>query len=51
MAKYDKMNEANRQEREKKINLPLLKFAELHQRGISVSDLSKNTGLSKGMNK
>lgn len=32
MAKYDKMNEVNRQESEKKYNLPLLRFIGLYQR-------------------
>lgn len=34
MAKYDKMKETNRQESEKRCNLPLLKFAEPYQRGM-----------------
>lgn len=50
MAKYDKMNEVNRQESEKKIQLAI---AEIHRtvsegKQISVSELSRNTGLSKG---
>lgn len=50
MAKYDKMKEANQQESEKKIQLAI---AEIHRtvsegNPISVSDLSRNTGLSKG---
>lgn len=50
MARYDKMNEANQRESEKKI---LLAIAEIHKtvsegKPISVSDLSRNTGLSKG---
>lgn len=50
MAKYDKMNEANRQESEKKAQLAI---AEIHRtvsegKPISVSELSRNTGLSKG---
>ena len=49
-AKYDKMNEVNRQESEKKIQLAI---AETHRtvsegKQISVSELSRNTGLSKG---
>ena len=50
MAKYDKMNEANQQESERKIQLAV---AEIHRtvsegKTISVSELSRNTGLSKG---
>lgn len=50
MEKYDKMNEVNRQESEKKIQLAI---AEIHRtvsegKPISVSELSRNTGLSKG---
>ena len=50
MAKYDKMNEVNQRESEKKIQLAI---AEIHRtasegKTISVSDLSRNTGLSKG---
>jgi len=50
MAKYDKMNEVNRQESDKKIQLAI---AEIHRtvsegKQISVSELSRNTGLSKG---
>ena len=50
MAKYDKMNEANQQENERKIQLAV---AEIHRtvsegKTISVSELSRNTGLSKG---
>ncbi len=50
MAKYDKMNEANQQESERKIQLAV---AEIHRtvsegKPISVSELSRNTGLSKG---
>ena len=50
MAKYDKMNEANQRESEKKIQLAI---AEIHRtasegKTISVSELSRNTGLSKG---
>ena len=50
MAKYKKMNEANQQESERKIQLAV---AEIHRtvsegKPISVSELSRNTGLSKG---
>lgn len=50
MAKYDKMNEANRQESEKKMQLALAEIRRTASEGtaISVSDLSRNTGLSKG---
>ena len=50
MAKYDKMNETNRQESEKKIQLALAEIRRTASEGnaISVSDLSRNTGLSKG---
>ena len=50
MTKYDKIKEANQQESEKKIQLAI---AEIHRtvsegNPISVSNLSRNTGLSKG---
>ncbi len=50
MAKYDKMNETNRQESEKKIQLALAEIRRTASEGnaISVSDLFRNTGLSKG---
>lgn len=50
MAKYDKMNETNRQESEKKIQLAIAEIRRTVSEGnaISVSDLSRNTGLSKG---
>lgn len=50
MAKYDKMNEANRQESEKKMQLAIAEIRRIASEGnaISVSDLSRNTGLSKG---
>ena len=50
MAKYDKMNEANQQESEKKIQLAIIEIHRTASEGnpISVSDLSRNTGLSKG---
>ena len=50
MAKYDKMNEANRQESEKKIELAIAEIRRIASEGktVSVSELSRNTGLSKG---
>ena len=50
MAKYDKMNEANQRESEKKIQLAIAEIYRTASEGktISVSDLSRNTGLSKG---
>jgi len=50
MAKYDKMNEANRQESEKKMQLAIAEIRRTASEGnaISVSGLSRNTGLSKG---
>lgn len=50
MAKYDKMNEANRQESEKKMQLAIAEIRRTasEENAISVSDLSRNTGLSKG---
>ncbi len=50
MAKYDKMKEANQQESEKKIQLAIAEIHRTVSEGnlISVSDLSRNTGLSKG---
>lgn len=50
MVKYDKMNEANRQESEKKMQLAIAEIRRTASEGnaISVSDLSRNTGLSKG---
>lgn len=50
MAKYDKMNEANRQESEKKIELAIAEIRRIALEGktVSVSELSRNTGLSKG---
>ena len=50
MAKYDKMNEANRRESEKKMQLAIAEIRRTASEGnaISVSDLSRNTGLSKG---
>lgn len=50
MAKYDKMKETNRQESEKKMQLAIAEIRRTVSEGnaISVSDLSRNTGLSKG---
>lgn len=50
MAKYDKMNEANKQESKRKIELAIAEIRKVASDGnvISVSDLSRNTGLSKG---
>lgn len=50
MAKYDKMNEANRQGSEKKMQLAIAEIRRTASEGnaVSVSDLSRNTGLSKG---
>lgn len=50
MAKYDKMNEANRQESEKKIELAIAEIRRIASEGntVSVSELSRNTGLSNG---
>ena len=50
MAKYDKMNEANRQGSEKKMQLAIAEIRRTASEGnaVSVSDLSSNTGLSKG---
>lgn len=50
MAKYDKMNEANRQESRRKIELAVEKIRRVASAGkdLSVSELSQNTGLSRG---
>ncbi len=50
MAKYDKMNEANQRESEKKVQLAIAEIYRTVSEGkpISVSELSRNTGLSKG---
>ena len=50
MAKHDKMNEINRQESQRKMELAIreIKSALKEGRNISVSKLSKKTGLSKG---
>lgn len=49
MAKYDKMNEANRQESRRKIELAVgeIRRAASAGNGLSVSELSQNTGLSR----
>lgn len=50
MAKHDKMNEINRQESQRKMELAIreIKSASEEGRNISVTELSKRTGLSKG---
>lgn len=50
MAKHDKMNEINRQESQCKMELAIreIKLVSKEGRNISVSELSKRTGLSKG---
>ncbi|NBH15472.1 hypothetical protein D3Z36_15120 [Lachnospiraceae bacterium] len=50
MAKYDRMNEANKQESKRKIEFAIAEIRKAASEGnaISVSDLSRNTGLSKG---
>lgn len=50
MAKHDKMNEINRQESQRKMELAIreIKLVSKGGRNISVSELSKRTGLSKG---
>ena len=50
MAKYNKMKEANQQESEKKIQLAIAEIYRTVSEGnpLSVSNLSRNTGLSKG---
>lgn len=50
MAKYDKMNEANRQESRRKIELAVEEIRRAASAGkdLSVSELSENTGLSRG---
>lgn len=50
MAKYDKMNEANKQESKRKIEFAIAEIRKTVSEGsaISVSGLSRNTGLSKG---
>lgn len=50
MAKYDKMNEANRQESRRKIELAVKEICKTASEGkaLSVAELSQNTGLSRG---
>ncbi|MCB7064787.1 DUF6262 family protein [Enterocloster citroniae] len=50
MAKYDKMNEKNHQESRRKIERAVeeIRRASSEGKGLSVSELSQNTGLSKG---
>ena len=50
MEKYDKMNEANRQESRRKIELAVEEIRRTASEGkdLSVSELSQNTGLSRG---
>lgn len=50
MAKYDKMNEANRKESRRKIELAVEEIRRAASAGkdLSVSELSQNTGLSRG---
>ena len=50
MAKYDKMNGANRQESRRKIDLAVeeIRRAASEGKALSVSELSQNTGLSRG---
>ena len=50
MEKYDKMNEANRQESRRKIELAVeeIRRAASEGKALSVSELSQNTGLSRG---
>lgn len=50
MEKYDKMNESNRQESRRKIELAVEEIRRAASAGkdLSVSELSQNTGLSRG---
>ena len=50
MTKYDKMNETNRQESRRKIERAVEEIRRVSSegKGLSVSELSQNTGLSKG---
>lgn len=50
MAKHDKMNEVNRQESERKIEMALQEIKSASDKGkiVTVSELSRKTGLSKG---
>lgn len=49
MAKYDKMREYNQEENRKKVELAITEIKKMEMEGkkISVSELSRNTGLSK----
>ena len=49
MAKYDKMKECNQEESRKKVELAITEIKKMEMEGkkISVSELSRNTGLSK----
>ena len=49
VAKYDKMRECNQEESRKKVELAITEIKKMEKGGkkISVSELSKNTGLSK----
>ena len=51
MAKYDKMNEVNRQESRRKIQLAVEEIRRTASEGksLSVAELSQNTGLSRGL--
>lgn len=50
MAKYDKMNEVNRQESRRKIQLAVEEIRRTASEGksLSVAELSQNTGLPRG---
>lgn len=50
MAKHDKMNEVNRQESQQKIELAIREITQASEEGrrVSVSELARKTGLSKG---
>lgn len=50
MAKYDKMNEINCQKSRQKVELAIREIKSIQEEGrhVSVSDLAKRTGLSKG---
>lgn len=50
MAKHDKMNEVNRQESERKIEMALQEIKSAADKGkiVTVSELSRKTGVSKG---
>lgn len=50
MAKYNKMNEINCQKSRQKVELAIREIKSIQEEGrhVSVSDLAKRTGLSKG---